>query len=70
VYSIALIPVSMMPLVVGLTGVFYFFSALMISIGFIIVALHFYRVRTNSAARKLFLASLFFLPALFLLLML
>jgi protoheme IX farnesyltransferase len=70
VYSIALIPVSLMPLVVGLTGVFYFFSALIFSIGFIIVALHFYRVRTNSAARQLFLASLFLLPALFLILML
>jgi heme o synthase len=70
VYSIALIPVSLMPLVVGLTGVFYFFSALILSVGFIIVAFHFYRVRTNSAARKLFLASLFLLPALFFILML
>ena len=70
VYSIALIPVSLMPLVVGLTGVFYFFSALVFSFGFIIAALHFRRVRTNSAARKLFFASLLFLPALFLMMML
>jgi protoheme IX farnesyltransferase len=70
VYSIALIPVSLMPLVVGLTGVFYFCSAMIFSFGFIIVALHFYRVRTNSAARKLFLASLLLLPALFLTMML
>jgi protoheme IX farnesyltransferase len=70
VYSIALIPVSLMPLLVGLTGGFYFFSALILSIGFIIVALHFYYVRTNSAARKLFFASLLLLPALFLMMML
>jgi protoheme IX farnesyltransferase len=70
VYSIALIPASLMPLLVGLTGEYYFFSALIFSVGFLIAALHFYRVRTNFAARKLFFASLILLPALFLMMML
>jgi protoheme IX farnesyltransferase len=70
VYSIALIPASLMPMVVGLTGMFYFMGALILSIGFLSIALHLYFVRTNFAARRLFYASLLFLPALFFLLVL
>jgi heme o synthase len=69
VYSIALVPASLMPMLVGLTGAFYFYSACLLSAGFCIVALHFYRVRTNAAARRLFVSSLFLLPVLFLLMM-
>ena len=69
VYSIALIPASLMPMVVGLAGMFYFFSMLILSFGFLVVAINFYRVRTNAAARKLFYSSLLFLPALFFLIM-
>jgi heme o synthase len=69
VYSIALIPASLMPMVVGLTGMLYFFSMLILSFGFLAVAINFYRVRTNAAARRLFFTSLLFLPALFFLIM-
>jgi protoheme IX farnesyltransferase len=65
VYSIALVPASLMPMLVGITGMFYFIGALMFSIGFLAIAIRLYFVRTNFAARKLFYASLLFLPALF-----
>jgi protoheme IX farnesyltransferase len=70
VYSIALIPASLMPMLVGITGMLYFIGALMLSIGFLVIAIRLYFVRTNFAARKLFYASLLFLPALFFLMML
>jgi heme o synthase len=70
VYSFALIPASLMPLVVGLTGKLYFVGALMLSFGFLAFAMYLYFIRTNYAARKLFYASLLFLPALFFLMML
>jgi protoheme IX farnesyltransferase len=70
VYSIALIPASLMPMLVGLTGMLYFIGALILSIGFLAIAIRLYFVRTSFAARKLFYASLLFLPALFFLMML
>ena len=69
IYTIALIPASLMPMIVGLTGTVYFFCVLILSIGFFAVAMNFYRVRTNAAARGLFFTSLIFLPALFFLIM-
>ncbi len=70
VYSIALLPASLMPTMVGIAGMQYFFGALACSTGFLLIALHLFTVRTNIAARNLFLASPFFLVALFLLMML
>jgi heme o synthase len=69
VYSAALVPASIMPMLVGLTGAIYFVCALMLSVGFLFIAIRMYRIRTNSAAHNLFFASLFFLPALFMLMM-
>jgi protoheme IX farnesyltransferase len=70
VYSIALIPASLMPMMVGLTGIHYFIGALMLSVGFLAISIRLYFIRTNFVARKLFYASLLFLPALFFLMML
>jgi heme o synthase len=69
VYSIALIPASLMPMVVGIAGIFYFFGALLLSCGFLVMAIHLYQARANSAARNLFYFSLLFLPALFFLML-
>jgi heme o synthase len=69
IYTIALIPASLMPMIVGLTGTVYFFCMLILSMGFFAVAMNFYRVRTNVAARRLFFTSLIFLPTLFFLIM-
>jgi heme o synthase len=70
VYSLALIPAALMPLLVGLTALPYFIGALILSLGFLAFAIRLYLVRTNIAARKLFQASLLFLPVLFFLMML
>jgi heme o synthase len=70
VYSIALVPASLLPMLVGLTGMLYFIGAMMLSIGFLIIALRLYFVRSNLSARSLFYSSLIFLPALFFLMML
>jgi len=70
IYSIALLPASLMPTMVGIAGMQYFFGALACSTGFLLTALHLFAVRTNIAARKLFQSSPFFLLALFFLMML
>jgi protoheme IX farnesyltransferase len=70
IYSIALIPAALMPILVGLSGVLYFAGALTLSMGFLALAVHLYRVRSNAAARQLFFASLFLLPTLFFLMIL
>jgi heme O synthase-like polyprenyltransferase len=57
-------------MMVGLTGIHYFIGALMLSVGFLAISIRLYFIRTNFVARKLFYASLLFLPALFFLMML
>ncbi len=70
VYSIALLPATLLPTYLGLLGPVYFCGAFLLSTLFILVALRFCRHRTNSGARKLFYASLAFIPALVLLMIL
>jgi protoheme IX farnesyltransferase len=65
VYCMALVPAVLMPTLVGLTGIVYFAGALVLSTGFLLVAVRLYRERTNANARRLFFASLAFLPTLF-----
>jgi heme o synthase len=69
IYSIALVPASLMPTMVGLAGELYFAGALMLSFGMLIMTVHLYVVRTDAAAQRLFYSSLFFLPSLFFLMM-
>jgi protoheme IX farnesyltransferase len=70
IYCIALIPASVLPMLVGMTGFFYFAGALILSLAFLAAAIYLYREKTAIAARKLFFSSLAFLPLLFFLLML
>jgi protoheme IX farnesyltransferase len=70
VYSIALLPATLLPTYLGLLGPVYFCGAFILSVLFILVALRLHWHRTNSAARKLFYASLAFIPALVLLMIL
>jgi heme o synthase len=69
VYSIALLPASLMPTLVGLTGFVYFAGAMVLSIGFLAAAVQLFRQRTQIAAQRLFYGSLIFLSFLFFLLM-
>ncbi len=63
-YSAVLLPVSLLPAVTGLAGTFYSVSAAALGIGFFVLALGFARARDLSAARRLFLGSVVYLPLL------
>jgi protoheme IX farnesyltransferase len=67
-YTVLLVPVSLMPTLVHLAGAVYFFGALALGLWFL-----YYSVRTarnRTMARKLLLASVLYLPALFALMVL
>ena len=63
-YSIALVPVSLMPVHAGLGGEAYFAVALMLSLAFLSFGVSCATSRTRLDARKLFFASIVYLPAL------
>jgi len=69
VYAVALLAASLAPTLVGLAGTLYFYCALLASGLFAVVAVSFFLKRTNAVARRLFYASLLYLPTIFLLLM-
>jgi heme o synthase len=63
-YSIALVPVSLAPSLVGISGQAYFSTALMLGLALLILAGRFARTRSEGAARALFLGSITYLPVL------
>lgn len=63
-YALTLIPVSLLPSVLGLTGVVYFAVALVLGAGFLWTAFRFARAATPANARGLFRASILYLPLL------
>lgn len=67
-YTSGLLPVSLLPTTFGLAGSVYFFSALVLGVGFIVLGAMLARSRKNSDARKLFYYSLLYLPVLLLVL--
>jgi heme o synthase len=69
VYASALVPASLLPTLVGLTGLVYFFGAFLLSAGFLSISIYLYFNRSNTNARRLFSASLVYLSVLFFLLM-
>jgi protoheme IX farnesyltransferase len=62
--TLALVPVSLTPTLLGLTGRWYFGGALVASVAFVAVAIGTARDMSETAARKLFLASLLYHPVL------
>ena len=63
-YALTLIPVSLMPSVLGLTGPVYFASALILGAAFLWTAARFGREASAVRARRLFRASILYLPLL------
>lgn len=63
-YSLALVPVSLLTTFLGLTGAIYFFGALTLSLVFLALGVHMALARSGRYARRLFLASVVYLPAL------
>lgn len=65
-YGAALVPVSLLPSLLGLAGRVYFGGALVFGLVYLGFGLAFARQRSNGAARRLMLASLLYLPAILL----
>ena len=65
-YGAALVPVSLLPSVLGLTGTAYFVGALALSLAFLGCSVAFAAARTPARARRLLLASVLYLPAILL----
>jgi len=61
-YAAALLPVSLMPTLVGLSGVVYAGVAAVLGVAMLVLAVRFARARTEGAARSLFFGSLAYLP--------
>ena len=63
-WTVALLPVSLLPSAVGLTGPVYLASALALGAAFLAVAIRFARAPSPPSAKRLLLASVSYLPAL------
>jgi protoheme IX farnesyltransferase len=66
-YTIALIPIGLIPSFVGMAGKIYFFGTLMISIWFLGKVYLFYKTKQTAQARSVLMSSLMYLPLVFLL---
>ena len=69
IYSLALLPASLLPALVGLAGVLYFCGALVLSSGFLIAVSRSLLIDIPINARRIFSLSLYYLPALYVLLL-
>ena len=67
VSSTLLVPASLLPASVGLLGFFYLLGAAFLSLTFLVLSARMLRRPTNLAARRLFTASLVYMTALVLL---
>jgi heme o synthase len=63
-YAAALLPLSMLPALVGVTGLTYYWFALTLGAGLLALALRFSSQRSDRAARQLFFGSIIYLPLL------
>lgn len=67
VYTLMLIPVSLLPTVLGLSGRIYFFGALVLGLAFLYSSVRAAFSMSRQQARQLLLASVLYLPLLFIL---
>lgn len=66
-YCAALLPVSLAPTLIGMTGTFYFAAAMALSLLFLGLTIKFARTRAVPDARRLFFGSIIYLPILWIL---
>jgi len=64
-YTIMLVPVSLLPTVLGISGKIYFVSALILGLLFLASGVRAALSKSNQHARQLLMASVFYLPLLF-----
>ena len=67
IYSAALLPLSLAPTLIGMTGTLYFGGALALTLAFFAMAVKFGATRTMGDARRLFFASIVYLPLVWIL---
>jgi protoheme IX farnesyltransferase len=65
-YAIALLPTTLLPVLLGMTGEFYAFTALLLTAAYVLSALRFAVRGSSLTARSLFRVSLLYLPVLLL----
>jgi protoheme IX farnesyltransferase len=63
-YTAGLVPVTLLPTVVGLASPYYLTGAVVLGAILMVLSLEFAVTRTNDAARRLFLGSILYLPIL------
>jgi protoheme IX farnesyltransferase len=66
-YTAALLPVSLAPTLVGITGTVYFAGAFALTVLFLALSIRFANTRTLPDARRLFFGSIVYLPLLWIL---
>jgi heme o synthase len=66
-YTAALLPLSLAPTLIGMTTPTYFVAALILTLGFLVLTLQFARSRSVGDARRVFFASIIYLPILWIL---
>ena len=67
IYTAALLPVALAPTLIGMSGAVYFGGALVLTLAFLGFSIRFAMTRTAADARRLFFASITYLPLLWLL---
>jgi len=67
VYAAALVPLSLAPTLMGMTGELYFAGALVLGLAFLGLTLQFARTRSVRDARRVFFGSIVYLPILWIL---
>ena len=65
IWSLVLVPVSLIPTVLGTTGTVYFYGAFVLGLLFLGASVHAALAHTRQGARRLLLASVLYLPVLF-----
>ena len=68
-YAAALVPVSLIPTIVGLSGIAYAAVAVVLGAALLAVAAGFAATRSEQSARRLFLASIAYLPLIWIVMM-
>jgi protoheme IX farnesyltransferase len=67
IYSAALLPLSLAPTLIGMAGTLYFAGALALTLAFFAMAVKFGTTRAMGDARRLFFASIVYLPLVWIL---
>ena len=68
-YTAALIPISLLPTVVGLSSMYYAVGAITLAAVLMVLSLEFAGTRTMPAARRLFFGTILYLPLLWIVLL-